>query len=139
VTLAKPVARTLISKIDKAIAMPGIKVRVVRDRVILEGVAFSQQQATKAHEIAKLYSPETLNLIEVKEKDRRVGKEEMVQLDLYFMEVQRSALRSFGVQWAPGSFPQNSGGNMSMGGAAGGEGAFSGLGKNIHTSRCTNL
>lgn len=132
VTLAAPVALTLVSEVEKAIAMPGIRVRVVRDRVVVEGIAFSKDQANKAFEIAKLYSPEALNLIEVREKDRRVGKEEMVQLDLYFMEVQRSALSSFGIQWAPGSFPKEAdAGNMGIGGGGAGEGAFSGLGKNM--------
>lgn len=132
VTLAAPAAGTLVAEIERGIAMPGIKVRLVRDRVVVEGVAFSAEQANKAFEIAKLYAPDALNLIEVVEKNRRVGREEMIELDLYFMEVQRSALRSFGVQWAPGSFPQEtSAGNMGVGGGGSGDGAFSGIGKNM--------
>ena len=114
VTLAKPVLDTLTIRIEKAIATPGIKVRSVRDRVILEGVAFSQSASNKAFEIAKLYDPNCLNLIEVKQGDRNPGKEPMVQLDIYFMEIQKSALRSFGIEWAPGSFPQ--GGGAGIGG-----------------------
>ena len=89
VVLAKPALDTLTSRIEKAIATPGIKVRSVRDRVVLEGVAYSQAAANKAFEIAKLYDPTCLNLIEVKQKDRNPGKEAMVQLDLYFMEIQK--------------------------------------------------
>ncbi|MBI5299980.1 MAG: pilus assembly protein N-terminal domain-containing protein [Deltaproteobacteria bacterium] len=126
VTLAKPVLDTLTSRIEKAIATPGIKVRSVRDRVILEGVAFSQSASNKAFEIAKLYDPNCLNLIEVKQGDRNPGKEPMVQLDIYFMEIQKSALRSFGIEWAPGSFPQ--GGGEGLGGSGGGIG---GLGQSL--------
>ncbi|MBI4224319.1 MAG: pilus assembly protein N-terminal domain-containing protein, partial [Deltaproteobacteria bacterium] len=61
--IAEPVLDTLTGSIEKAIGIPGIKVRPVRNRIVLEGVAYSQAQANKALEIAKLYNPNTLNLI----------------------------------------------------------------------------
>lgn len=116
VVLAKPVLNTLIDQILTAIATPGIKVRSVRNQIILEGVAYSEASAKKAHEIAKLYVSDCLNLIEVKNQNRSLGKEKMVQLDLYFMEIQKSALQTMGIQWAPGSFPKSGPANMSLGG-----------------------
>ena len=130
VVLAKPVLDTMTDRIEKAIAMPGINVRSVKDRVILEGVAFSQGAANKAYEIAKLYDPSALNLIEIRQGDRTLGKEEMVQIDLYFMEIQKSALRTFGIQWAPGSFPAGGGGGP-FGGTEGGAGGIGGLGQSL--------
>src|SRR3989344_2307084 len=129
VNMAKPVLDTMTDKITKAIAIPGIKVRSVRDRIILEGVAYSQQAANKAYEIAKLYDPNCLNLVEVRQADRNPGKESMVQLDIYFMEIQKSALRTFGIQWAPGSFPKNA--EQTLGGASSGSGGIDGLGESL--------
>lgn len=125
VTLAKPVLDTLTDRIEKAIALPGVRVRSVRDRIVLEGSAFSQSAANKAFEIAKLYDPNCLNLIEVRAGDRNPGKEPMIQLDIYFMEIQKSALRSFGIEWAPGSFPAGSGGGI------GGSGGIGGIGQSL--------
>ncbi|MDP2600313.1 MAG: pilus assembly protein N-terminal domain-containing protein [Deltaproteobacteria bacterium] len=131
VIMAKPVLDTMTSRIEKAIAMPGIKVRSVKDRVVLEGVAFSQGAANKAYEIAKLYDPTALNLIEIRQGDRTLGKEEMVQIDLYFMEIQKSALRTFGIQWAPGSFPAGGGENPFGGGGGDASGGIGGLGQSL--------
>ncbi len=129
VVLAKPVLETLTNRIENAIATPGIKVRSVRDRVILEGIAFSPAAANKAYEIAKLYDPNALNLIEIKPTDRNVGKQAMIQIDLYFMEIQKSALRTFGIQWAPGSFPSS--GEEAVGGISGAGGGIGGLGQSL--------
>ncbi len=115
VTVAEPVLETMTAAIEKAIALPGIKVRSVRNQIVLEGIAYSRAQADKAFAIAKLYAPDCLNLIEVRDKDRTAGKEKMVQLDFYFMEIQKSALRIFGIQWAPGSFPKDGSGVGGLG------------------------
>lgn len=128
VTLAKPVLETLISKIEGAIGVPGIRVREVRNRLVLDGIAYSAEAAKRAFEIAKLYAPDCLNLIEVRQANRVPGKEKMVQLDFYFMEIQKSALRTFGIQWAPGAFPAGEGANMSLGGGGGSAGGSGGLG-----------
>lgn len=130
VAMARAVLNTLTNRIEHAIATPGIKVRAVRNRIILEGVAYSSAAVKKAEEIAKLYAPDALNLIEIKKGNRSLGKEKMVQLDLYFMEIQKSALKTFGIQWAPGSFPKSESSNMSIGGG-GGNGGVGGLAKSL--------
>lgn len=129
VTIAEAVLATITHHIEEAIGIPGIKVRSVRNQIVLEGVAYSEAQARKAYEIAKLYAPDCLNLIEVRATDRNPGKEKMVQLDLYFMEIQKSALRSFGIQWAPGAFPAG-GGNTGFGSGDGAAG-IGGLGTSL--------
>ncbi|MDO8526787.1 MAG: pilus assembly protein N-terminal domain-containing protein [Deltaproteobacteria bacterium] len=132
VTMAKPVLDTITDKIEKAIAMPGIKVKSVRDRIVLEGIAYSQSASTRAYEIAKLYDPACLNLIDVRPSDRNPGKEQMVEVELYFMEIQKSALNTFGIQWAPGSFPSSGGGaNGSVGGGGGVSSGIGGLGSSL--------
>ena len=130
VTLAKPVLDTLTGKIEQTIGFPGIKVRSVRDHIVVEGVAFSPAQAARAYEIAKLYDPNCLNLVEVKQGDRNPGKSEMVELEVYFMEIQKSALRTFGIQWAPGAFPSSGAANGSFGSSEG-VGGLAGVGQSL--------
>ncbi len=117
VRLATAVLETISSEIEKAIATPGIRVRSIRDKLILEGIAYSSEAAVKAEKIAKLYDEGVLNLITVKDTKRNPAAERLIQLDVHFMEIKKNALRSFGINWAPGSTPGGGGGaNASAGG-----------------------
>lgn len=102
--------------VAKAIDTPGIFVRAVRDRVVLEGVAYSPADARRAVEIAKLYAPEVLDLIEVRETGRRIGRGRMIELAFHLMEIKRSALRELGIGWAPGASPAGAATAVSGGG-----------------------
>lgn len=119
VSLSSDVIDQVASAIEDAIGVPGVTARSVRDRVVLEGVAYSPADAKRAAEIAKLYSPEVLNLIEVQETGRRIGRGNMIELEFHMMEIKRSALRTLGVQWAPGSFPKGGAANAGTGSGAG--------------------
>lgn len=122
VRLATAVLETISSEIEKAIATPGIRVRSIRDKLILEGIAYSSEAAVKAEKIAKLYDESVLNLITVKDTKRNPAAEHLIQLDVHFMEIKKNALRSFGINWAPGSTPGGGGGANA---SAGGGGAMS--------------
>lgn len=108
----------LARKVETAIEIPGIHVRLVQGRLVMEGLAYSAEAAQRAEKIAKLYDPGIMNLIEVKETKRRPGREPMVVLDVYFMEVKKSVIRTLGINWTPGATPQGSGGVS--GGSSGG-------------------
>ncbi|MBI2343573.1 MAG: pilus assembly protein N-terminal domain-containing protein [Deltaproteobacteria bacterium] len=95
--------RDLAAEIERAVGRPGITVRHVKDRLILEGVAYSQTAAQHAEQIARLYSRAVLNLIDVRETQRLPGDRPLVYLDLYFMEIKSEALRHFGIEWYPGA------------------------------------
>ena len=97
----------LARKIESAIEIPGIHVRAVQGRLMMEGLAYSAEAAVRAEKIAKLFDPGIMNLIEVKETKRRPGKEPMVILDVYFMEVKKSAIRTLGISWTPGGTPSS--------------------------------
>lgn len=122
VRMSGDVLQTIAGRVEAAIDTPGVKVRNVRGRLVLEGVVYSGSQAQRVVEIARLYDPEILNLMEVKETGRRPGKDKLIKLDFYFMEIKKEALRSLGVAWAPGSMPKNSG--SSGGGLMGGVSNF---------------
>lgn len=126
VQLSERAIEVIAKRIEEAIATPGIKVRSVRNQLILEGITYSQDLYKKIDTIAKIYAPEIVNLIEVRQSDRRPGYDVTVQLDVYFMEVKNSALSAFGIQWAPGSTVKKREGES--GGSGGGAASPGGLG-----------
>lgn len=124
-TLAAGAIEKQSQKIEAAIAIPGIKARYIKGRLVLEGLAYGRDAAQKAESVAKLFEPNLLNLIEVREEaGRRPGRDKLVQLDIYFLEIKRSAMRGFGIQWAPGAVPKDDSG--SDGGAG-----LTGLGRSL--------
>ena len=116
VRLAGEVIAKVAEAVREAVEVPGITVRAVRDRVVLEGTAYSEADARRAVEIARLYAPEVLDLIEVRPSGRSVGRGRLVELEFHLLEVKRTALRELGLNWAPGSFPGKGGGNAAVGG-----------------------
>lgn len=126
VMMSGEVMQAVAEKIQDAIKTPGVTVRNVRGTLVIEGVAFSSTSAKRAVEIAKLYEPNIINLLDIKETGRRPGKDKLVQLDIYFMEIKKEALRTFGVNWAPGSFPNGT--SKTDGSSPGG---VAGLGKSL--------
>lgn len=131
VKIAGDVVSEVAHAIRSAIDVPGVTVRAVRDRVVLEGIAYSQTDAKRAMEIAKLYSPDVLDLIDVRDTKREVGRGRMIELTFHMMEVKKGALRQLGVNWAPGSFPAGGGGSGNGGGGAGLLSEIGGMGREL--------
>ena len=100
----------LAQQVERAINRPGIVVRLVKDRLVLEGVAYSADAAHHAEQIAQIYNSNVLNQIEVRESNRTPGARPLVYLDVYFMEIKKGTLQSFGVHWNPGAARQSRGG-----------------------------
>ncbi len=107
-------------KIEGAVEIPGIHVRAVQGRLVMEGLAYSAEAAQRAEKIAKLFDPSIMNLIEVKETKRRPGREPMIVLDVYFMEVKKSVIRTLGINWTPGATPQPGSGGLGAPSSGGG-------------------
>ncbi|MFH1652742.1 MAG: pilus assembly protein N-terminal domain-containing protein [Pseudomonadota bacterium] len=107
VTISSRVLEVTAKQIADAINTPGITVRPVRGTLVMEGLTYSKDLYKKIDTIARLYKEDIVNLVEVREEGRRPGYTNTVKLDVYFMEVKNSALRTFGINWAPGSTIQN--------------------------------
>lgn len=118
--LSEMALNTIAKRIEKAIQTPGITARAVRGKLLLEGLTYSQDIYKKIDTIAKLYDSEIINLIEVRQTNRRPGYDKTIKLDIFFMEIKNSAVKSFGIQWAPGSFLKNSGNGQDAMGLGGG-------------------
>jgi len=117
VRLANAVIGTISSAIKKAVTVAGVTVRPIRDKIALEGVTYSETDHRRAVSIAKLYYPQILDFIDVKNTGRRAGTGNLIQLEFHMMEIKKSALRGLGVNWAPGSFAGESPSNASAGGS----------------------
>ncbi|MBI4125676.1 MAG: pilus assembly protein N-terminal domain-containing protein [Deltaproteobacteria bacterium] len=135
VKLSSQAMNVIAKRIEEAINTPGIQVRAVRDKLIMEGLTYSDDIYKKIDTIAKLYAPEIINLVEVREANRRPGYDKTVRFDIYFMEVKNSALRAFGINWAPGAVIQQ---QAEKGGGSGG-GGFLGGGFNAMIGFVMNL
>lgn len=116
IRLSRDVIDKAAQAVREAIGVPGIAVRSVRDRIVLEGVAYSEADAKRALEIARLYTSDVLDLIEIKSTGRTIGRGRMIELEFHLMEVKREALRELGLSWTPGAFVGSSSGNASVGG-----------------------
>ncbi|MBI4238599.1 MAG: pilus assembly protein N-terminal domain-containing protein [Deltaproteobacteria bacterium] len=99
----------LSADIARAVGRPGITVRRVQDQLLLEGIAYSPEAAKRAEQIARIYHSAVVNLLEVRNTTRAPGERPMVHLDVYFMELKKSALRGFGVRWTPGATARSHG------------------------------
>jgi len=70
----------------------GVEVRVVGDRVVLEGRRIGEEASARLAEVIKRY-PQVVNLVQ------RVGNERMIGMDVRMIEIKRDVLRNIGVKW----------------------------------------
>lgn len=118
VSLSSRALSITADQIKSAIDIPGIDVRAVRGNLVMEGLTYSKDAYKKIDTIARLYKNDIINLVEMRQSNRRPGYDKSVKLDVYFMEVKNSAIRSFGINWAPGSTPSSAAANIGGGGVS---------------------
>jgi pilus assembly protein CpaC len=115
-----PLAQKKISEmIEKDIGNPEIHVRAVNEKFILEGVAGSETEKTKAEIIAKTYVPDVyvepsesngiikkrkidtvINLLSVKPgPEAQPGK--TIKLVIHYVELEKDYTKAFRFQWTP--------------------------------------
>jgi pilus assembly protein CpaC len=72
---------------------PKIRVRIVGDKVVLEGSDLGKEESTRIADITKLY-PQIVNLVS------QVTLDQMVEIDVRIMEFRKSTLSALGITWA---------------------------------------
>jgi pilus assembly protein CpaC len=94
----------MAQKIQQDIGTRGVSARVIRDNIVLEGIVYNKAAAERAEKIARAYSSQVVSTIEVRElvTPPPPPNTRTVQVKATFMEVSRSVIDSFGIQWAPG-------------------------------------
>lgn len=101
VTLSPIAQRLLASLIQKEIGTPGVNVRLVGKKIMLEGVVHSETASQRAEAIAKAYYPDVVNVLEVRDVERVPGRTPTVVMVVHFVELTKSLISTWGVQWTP--------------------------------------
>jgi pilus assembly protein CpaC len=101
VTLSPIAQRLLASLIQKEIGTPGVNVRLVGKKIMLEGIIHSEMASKRAEAIARAYYPDVVNVLEVREVDRIPGRAETIVMVVHFVELTKSLVTSWGVEWTP--------------------------------------
>lgn len=116
VRLTDDVMKEVAGAVRRALDVPGVKVRALRDKVVLDGVVYSSADKERAAQIARLYTKDVLDLMEVRESGRSAGRGNLIELEFHLMEIKKSALKQLAFNWAPGSLGNGGGGTASTGG-----------------------
>lgn len=96
--------KILAAEIERAIGRANIFVRVAKDAFLLEGVVPNEEESARAEKVALAYSPAVVNaLVSTKSQERPkpYDKPKLVEVDLTVMEIEREALKRFGIYWNP--------------------------------------
>jgi len=101
VTLSPVSQRLLAALIQKEISAPGVNVRLVGRKIMLEGVVHSGAASERAQAIAEAYYPEVVNVLEVRDVERVPGQADTIVLIVHFVELTKSLTDEWGIQWTP--------------------------------------
>jgi len=101
VTLSPVSRRLLADLIEKEIGVPGVGVRLVSDEILIEGVVHSEAAAKRAEAIARAYYEQVVNVLEVRPSERVPGRTDTVVVIVHFVELTKSLVDSWGLQWSP--------------------------------------
>lgn len=105
VTLSPVSQRLLAAMIQKEIGMPGVNVRLVSRKIVLEGVVHSEAASRRAEAIAKAYYPEVVNVLEERTVERVPGEAPTIVLVVHFVELTKSLEDSWNIEWTPLTSP----------------------------------
>jgi pilus assembly protein CpaC len=105
VTLSPVSQRLLAAMIQKEIATPGVNVRLVSRKLLLEGVVHSEAASQRAEAIAKAYFPEVINVLEIRDVERVPGEAKTIVLVVHFVELTKALEDNWGIEWTPLSGP----------------------------------
>ncbi len=120
-----PVMKDIVkAEIEKALAAQGmrnVEVSVTKNTFMLTGHVSSDDESSRAQRIAQAFSPEIVNAIAIRKPAPRPApapapvaakqKQEappppprpvLIEMSVNIMEIERNALRDFGIHWNPG-------------------------------------
>ncbi|RJP36329.1 MAG: BON domain-containing protein [Desulfobacteraceae bacterium] len=137
-----PVMKDIVkSEIEKALAAQGmrnVKVSVTKNNFMLTGSVGSEAESARAQRIAEAYSPDIINAVAIQKAVPKAvaaaapaaqapppppPRAVLIEMSLNIMEIERGALRDFGIHWNPGA---SAGGTGSYAGGTGQSSSFAG-------------
>lgn len=101
VTLSPIAQKLMASLIEKEIASPGVNVRLIGRKIMLEGIVHSEMASQRAEQIARSYYPDVVNVLEVREVERVPGRSATVVMVVHFVELAKNMVDTWGVEWTP--------------------------------------
>lgn len=101
VTLSPVSQRLLADLIQKEIGVPGVQVRLISNKIFLEGVVHSQMASVRAEAIARAYYQDVVNVLEVRQAERIPGRSDTVVVIVHFVELVKSLVSSWAFEWSP--------------------------------------
>lgn len=113
-----PVMKDIVkSEIEKALAaqkMKNVRVSVTKNNFMLTGTVGSETESKRAQTIAEAYSPSIINAIAIQKAAPKTQaasaltvpppppKAVLIEMSLNILEIEKAALRDFGIHWNPG-------------------------------------
>lgn len=102
-----PIAtRDLADKVEKAINIPTVKVKMISDKLLLEGTVYSKEDQDRAVKIAKAYSENVVDVLQVRPVERTAVEAKTVQISVQVIEIHKDAFRELGVKWSGSINPE---------------------------------
>lgn len=103
VTLSQDTQRILARRIKNEINISGVEVDTARDRIILKGEVATDAEKDRAEKIALIYvgADRLVNVIAVNPNRRGARPSKLIQVNAYFVELNKSFLRNFNFSWTP--------------------------------------
>lgn len=104
VQMSQVMKRIVAEQMQAAIGRENIRVTSAKNAFLIEGVTPNDEESQRAEKIAQAYNPSVINaLVSAKSQERPkpYEKPEILEINLTIMEVQRDALKRFGIYWNP--------------------------------------
>lgn len=100
VRLSPLAVKALARTIEQNIGRPDVTARPLKDKILLEGVVYSEEQKVRAEAIAKTLYENVVNVIEVQQVQRPPSRAKTVVLNLHFLELSKQLLDTWSITWA---------------------------------------
>lgn len=91
----------LAKRIEREIGYDEVSVRSVKGKILLEGEVYTKQAREKAEKIAKLYSSNVINALEIREIANPPHRADTIQVTAHFLEVSKNFSKNFNFRWTP--------------------------------------
>lgn len=109
----KEIVKEEIEKSLRSQGMKNVEVTVAHSNIMLTGHVSAEEESGRAQRIAQAYSPDIVNAIAVRTPRPAAAKQApkgppppprpvLIEMSVNIMEIERNALRDFGVHWNPG-------------------------------------
>jgi Flp pilus assembly secretin CpaC len=99
VRLSPLAVKALARTIEQNIGRPDVTARPLKDKILLEGVVYSDEQKTRAEAIATTLYQNVVDVIEVQQVQRPPSRAKTIVLNTHFLELSKQLLDTWSVNW----------------------------------------